>query len=122
MGNSESQPVRNVDKRSARRDHAHLFKEAIYRYRQEHMAAVPTYPANSSLIHDPSDALRVGASCDQTAKPTSAQLPVAKSKRISTALTLAVRRRPLFPRESEQNEFDVRRQADKLASSMSACE
>ena len=33
MGNAESQPVRNVDKRTARRDHAPLFSSAVQRYR-----------------------------------------------------------------------------------------
>eukprot|EP00966_Prymnesium_polylepis_P108825 2519055-Prymnesium_polylepis.1 len=34
MGNAESQPVRNVDKRTARRDHAPLFAAAVHRYRE----------------------------------------------------------------------------------------
>ncbi|KAL1503167.1 hypothetical protein AB1Y20_011226 [Prymnesium parvum] len=33
MGNAESQPVRNVDKRTARRDHAAVFQAALSRYR-----------------------------------------------------------------------------------------
>ena len=36
MGNAESQPVRNVDKRTARRDHAPKFMSAISGYRYEH--------------------------------------------------------------------------------------
>ena len=36
MGNAESQPVRNVDKRTARRDHAPKFISAISGYRYEH--------------------------------------------------------------------------------------
>ena len=35
MGNAESQPVRNVDKRTARRDHAPKFISAISDYRYE---------------------------------------------------------------------------------------
>ena len=34
MGNSESQPIRNVDKRTARRDHGMQFKGGINAYRQ----------------------------------------------------------------------------------------
>ena len=44
MGNSESQPVRNVDKRTARRDHAHLFKGAITKFRQDHEGDVGPQP------------------------------------------------------------------------------
>lgn len=81
MGNSESQPVRNVDKRTARRDHSHLFKGAITQFRQ---TIYGTNPADADdekrnpLIHDPGDALRV-----------------------------AVRRRPFFKHELDQGEFDV---------------
>lgn len=80
MGNSESQPVRNVDKRTARRDHSHLFKGAITRYRQEVGGADPDAPEamRDPLIHEPGDALRV-----------------------------AVRRRPFFKHELDQGEFDV---------------
>ena len=35
MGNAESQPVRNVDKRTARRDHAPKFMGAIAQYRYD---------------------------------------------------------------------------------------
>ena len=34
MGNAESQPVRNVDKRTARRDHASIFEAAVQRFKQ----------------------------------------------------------------------------------------
>ena len=79
MGNSESQPVRNVDKRTARRDHAHIFKGAITTYRREVLLnAAPDCDAREGLIHDPGDALRV-----------------------------AVRRRPFFKHELDQGEFDV---------------
>ena len=80
MGNSESQPVRNVDKRTARRDHAHLFKGAITAYRREVLlnAIDEGGDARGGLIHDPGDALRV-----------------------------AVRRRPFFKHELDQGEFDV---------------
>ena len=40
MGNAESQPVRNVDKRTARRDHAPRFKGEITRFRQLGVAAL----------------------------------------------------------------------------------
>lgn len=80
MGNSESQPVRNVDKRTARRDHAHLFKGAITSYRQGIWGTPPKDGdlGRDHLIHDPGDALRV-----------------------------AVRRRPFFKHELDQGEFDV---------------
>ena len=80
MGNAESQPVRNTDKRTARRDHAHKFKGAITMYRQEHGGAPPGVGdlERNPLIHDPGDALRV-----------------------------AVRRRPFFKHELDQGEFDV---------------
>ena len=81
MGNSESQPVRNVDTRTARRDHAHLFKGGITRFRQEIYGTHPADMEDSSrdpLIHAPGDALRV-----------------------------AVRRRPFFKHELDQGEFDV---------------
>ena len=74
MGNAESQPVRNTDKRTARRDHAHLFKGAITSYRQENGGAPPdTGAGREHLLHDPGDALRV-----------------------------AVRRRPFFKHEQQQ--------------------
>jgi hypothetical protein len=78
MGNSESQPVRNVDKRTARRDHAHLFRGAITQYRQSHAGGLPAELSRDPLLHDPGDALRV-----------------------------AVRRRPFFKHELDQGEFDV---------------
>ena len=81
MGNSESQPVKNVDKRTARRDHAHLFKGAITQYRQgvwSGGAPGDDEVSRDPLIHAPGDALRV-----------------------------AVRRRPFFKHELDQGEFDV---------------
>ena len=80
MGNSESQPVRNVDKRTARRDHAPKFKGAITSYRQGIWGAAPKDAdiGTDSLFHSANDALRV-----------------------------AVRRRPFFKHELDQGEFDV---------------
>lgn len=79
MGNAESQPVRNVDKRTARRDHAHVFNGAITRYRQEHgIGSGELDDEEVEPFHESGDALRV-----------------------------AVRRRPFFKHEKEQGEFDV---------------
>ncbi|KAL3921462.1 MAG: hypothetical protein SGPRY_004895 [Prymnesium sp.] len=49
MGNAESQPVRNVDKRTARRDHAPIFSSALSRFRacraeEPSLAAPPALP------------------------------------------------------------------------------
>ena len=77
MGNAESQPVRNVDKRTARRDHAPLFRGAITAFRQQHCGE------------------RVAA--DDDAQPPQ------RLERVQ----VAVRRRPIFPHELKEGEFDV---------------
>ena len=77
MGNAESQPVRNVDKRTARRDHAPLFKGALSRYRFE--------------LQQAADAASEADADDLS----------------SGRLRVAVRRRPIFPHETGAGEFDV---------------
>ena len=79
MGNAESQPVRNVDKRTARRDHAGRFKEAIARYREE----------QHQTSDEPAPFIENGASA------------------FMQRCKVAVRRRPIFPHELTQGEFDV---------------
>ena len=82
MGNAESQPVRNVDKRTARRDFAHLFKGALTRYRQ-------------NVLVDGGGAAAEGP------------VPVDWEDRGGRHLRIAVRRRPIFPHETNAGEFDV---------------
>ena len=42
MGNAESQPVRNVDKRTARRDNSAQFNAAIWKYRANVLGPLQT--------------------------------------------------------------------------------
>ena len=57
MGANESQPVRNVDKRTARRDHAPRFMGAITGYRRGCVGVAPT-PA-----HEPGERSRIRVCC-----------------------------------------------------------
>ena len=78
MGNAESQPVRNVDKRTARRDHAPKFAAAVTRFKESRQVL------RSSLDEG---VLHAGAA--------------------GSALRVCVRRRPIFPHETSAGEFDV---------------
>jgi len=80
MGNSESQPIRNSDKRTARRDNAELFNAAIWRYRGDVLGPLP------QPFEGPS-----GDDCES------------EHQRVR----VCVRRRPLFPHERRAGEFDV---------------
>ena len=77
MGNAESQPVRNVDKRTARRDFGPQFRSALARYRYEHGQP-------GEYAHEP-----------------------APPPEHSGQLRVAVRRRPIFLHETSAGEFDV---------------
>ena len=75
MGNSES-VVRNVDKRSSRREHKPMFQSAIVNYRM------------------------------LTFAETGQQLEVEREQE-AVALSVCVRKRPIFEHEQKQGEFDV---------------
>lgn len=87
MGNSESQPVRNVDKRTARRDNALQFNQAIWNYRGNILGPLP-----------PPD--KVQAALAQEAAAAAAQPAGA-------AVRVCIRRRPIFAHELKAGEFDV---------------
>eukprot|EP00927_Polykrikos_kofoidii_P005768 TRINITY_DN12297_c0_g1_i2.p1 TRINITY_DN12297_c0_g1~~TRINITY_DN12297_c0_g1_i2.p1 ORF type:complete len:1062 (-),score=213.79 TRINITY_DN12297_c0_g1_i2:109-3294(-) len=74
MGNVEAAIVRNVDKRTSRRDHREHFQAAVERFRKNPFDA----PEQASRSANPSHSVRV-----------------------------FVRKRPMFPREFEEGEFDV---------------
>ena len=79
MGNAESQPVRNVDKRTARRHHQPAFALAI-----EHFRA------------------HAGAAADRVAAAAASGGGEPESR-----LRVCVRRRPIFAHELKAGEFDV---------------
>jgi kinesin family member 2/24 len=80
MGNEQS-IVRNVDKRTARREQAHHFVPAIRAFRAEAMGGAP--PA--AMVCAPG-----------------ADAPAARG-----GMRVCVRKRPVFPHELEQGEYDV---------------
>ena len=77
MGNAESQPVRNVDKRTARRDHAPKFIGAIAAFKESKQVLRSSFSAEG-----PHHSERAG-------------------------LRVVVRRRPIFRHETTAGEFDV---------------
>ena len=92
MGNAESQPVRNVDKRTARRDHAPKFMGAIAQYRYDNGLlgedAHEGQPSEGAVEHGDGD------SCQGEGAGTS-------------RLRVCVRQRPIFSHETQAGEFDV---------------
>ena len=92
MGNAESQPVRNVDKRTARRDHAPKFMGAIAQYRYDNGLlgedAHERQPTEGAVEHGDGD------SCQGEGAGTS-------------RLRVCVRQRPIFNHETKAGEFDV---------------
>ena len=92
MGNAESQPVRNVDKRTARRDHAPKFMGAIAQYRYDNGLlgedAHEAQPSEGAVEHGDGD------SCQGEGAGTS-------------RLRVCVRQRPIFSHETQAGEFDV---------------
>lgn len=82
MGNSESgNPVRNMDKRTARREYRNDFQAAITRYRQRNGHSLPSQSVKdggSDIIWDSSGNVKV-----------------------------FVRKRPIFQHELDGSEFDV---------------
>ena len=86
MGNAESQPVRNVDKRTARRDHAPKFISAISDYRYE-----------NGLLGEEADASESAAGGGGGSSGTGS----------ATRLRVCVRWRPIFAHETQAGEFGV---------------
>lgn len=82
MGNTESNPVRNVDKRTARRDHAPKFITAISNFRGVHADELGNVVLDEPP-DDPERALR------------------------AARVRVCVRRRPIFLHELKAGEFDV---------------
>jgi len=83
MGNSESQPIRNVDKRTARRDNATQYNQAIWDYRGNVLGPLQAPGA--------AEAAMVAS-------------PVADN---AAAVRVCIRRRPIFAHELKAGEFDV---------------
>jgi len=74
MGNAESAIIRNVDKRTSRREHRDIFEAAAKRFRSAPFAA-PSQPADAGAF--------------------------------SRKVRVCIRKRPIFPHEMQQGEFDV---------------
>ena len=83
MGNTDSNPVRNLDKRTARREYANEFIGAISNYRYHH------------LIDD--------ANTNDQNDNTNDQI----DNKINNDVNVYVRKRPIFNHEKENGEFDV---------------
>lgn len=82
MGNSESQPVRNMDKRTARREYRAQFEAGCNAYREEH-----------------ADEL-----CDETTDWSSE--PIVVSGHSKRKIHVFARKRPIFQHEIDDGEFD----------------
>eukprot|EP00962_Isochrysis_galbana_P001553 scaffold400_cov125-Isochrysis_galbana.AAC.2 len=83
MGNSESQPIRNVDKRTARRDNALQYNQAIWNYRADVLGPLqPPDLAEAELAGDAASGS-------------------------SASVRVCIRRRPIFSHEVRAGEFDV---------------
>ena len=94
MGNAESQPVRNVDKRTARRDHRGLFAPQIAVWRAERGVGGVVANSTSEPWTEPSSGGR---------------------------LRVVVRKRPFFEHESRSGEFDVVTCADRRSVTVHDC-
>ena len=81
MGNLESNPVKNLDKRTARREYRDHFIAAIKTYRKEEKAKA----RSTGVVHDRRDIVWDG----------------------TQNVRVAVRKRPIFKHEVENHEFDV---------------
>lgn len=82
MGNAESNAVKNVDKRTARRDHSSKFIAAIANFRGVHA------DESGNCVLDDASERRDAAAADR-------------------AVRVCVRRRPIFAHELRAGEFDV---------------
>lgn len=85
MGNAESNPVRNMDKRTARREYRETFSNAIASYRAKVAAMGHSEDACSELNGD--------------ARPA--------EDSNSNSVRVCVRKRPIFNYEIKDHEFDV---------------
>ena len=103
MGNAESQPCRNVDKRTARRDHAPKFVSSISAYRYDngllgedaHEAA---YGYENGLLGEDAHGQPSGGVGDRGGSD---------SGEGTSRLRVCVRQRPIFSHETQAGEFDV---------------
>lgn len=77
MGNSESNPVKNIDKRTARREYHEDFKRAISTYRSHVAADLDMHPPTKCSVSKAGD------------------------------ISVCVRKRPINKKEVENCEFDV---------------
>lgn len=84
MGNNESNPIRNMDKRTARREHRSVFMRTISSYRKRRKDGTPGIDNLASPARDISWATE----SDQN-------------------IRVCVRKRPIFKHEIEDYEFDV---------------
>ena len=83
MGNNESNPIRNMDKRTARREYRGAFMKAISGYRKRSKTLPP-----STDISPPTRDISWATESDQN-------------------IRVCVRKRPIFKHEIEDFEFDV---------------
>ena len=84
MGNNESNPIRNIDKRTARREYRVTFMKAISSYRRRRRETPPECTDQTQSVRDLSWAVEN----DQN-------------------IRVCVRKRPIFKHEVEDFEFDV---------------
>jgi len=89
MGNNESNPVRNLDKRTARREYRNEFTAAITRYRHE------------IAIDEDVSRQRHGDNATATTRIDNGSISDHNN------IVVCVRKRPFFPREAQDGEFDV---------------
>ena len=98
MGNSESNPVRNLDKRTARREYKDYFLNGIRQYNQsvliDNDVANSTNNSSNKLISSPNDhATGIHGSVS--------------SRNRTASIKVCARKRPFFTKEEKAGEFDV---------------
>ena len=92
MGAAESNPVRNLDKRTARRQYSKDFSYAVERYRKDQSAHFHTNLKSPDTLPN-----KTNESSTTSEEEQQNQRPV----------QCFIRKRPIFPREIKGNEFDV---------------
>ena len=114
MGNNESNPnpIRNMDKRTARREYKADFAAAITRYRAVHVidqhnelqnnsrpTPTFTYDDNDNDNDDGDDGVNINVSSGGVLNPT--------GKNKNCSISVFVRKRPIHKHELSNSEFDV---------------
>eukprot|EP00948_MAST-09A_sp_MAST-9A-sp1_P002524 g2524.t1 len=104
MGNADSNPTKNVDKRTTRRMYRDCYRGAIMDYRRTRAIDLEALePASSRLAEEDGD-----FSAEPLSGSTlSNSLPNASSRKRRGKVQVYVRKRPIFSHERKQLEFDV---------------